>query len=223
MKIDLHSHLLPKADHGCQGIEDSLKQLNTAKKNGIETIVATPHFYPFNDSINVFLSRREKAYEDICKVNDTGVKIILGAEVRLTANLYSLRGIKKLAISGTDCILLEMPRRTWDNTILDAVLKIQSIYELNVIIAHIERYPKKEAMKLFDLGVLAQINAYSLYNLASRHTIMEYIRKGYIQFIGSDSHIYNTSIAYRCLGMSLKNMGRYTDKMMDNASKILSL
>jgi len=223
MKIDLHSHILPKADHGCASIEDSLKQLNAAKKNGIETIVATPHFYAFNDSISMFIARRDKAYEDLCTVNDTGVKIVLGAEVRLTSNLFALHELKKLAIQGSDCILLEMPRRTWDNTILDAVLKIQSVCELNVIIAHIERYPKKEALKLFNLGVLAQINAYSLYNLATRHNIMEYIKQGYIQFIGSDSHIYNTSIAYRCLGMSLKNMGRYTDPMMDNAKKALSL
>ena len=107
--IDIHCHILPRADHGSSSLEDSLKQLKTAKKFGVSSIVCTPHFYPFNDSIDRFISRRDKAYDELSDVNDTGVKLYRGAEVRLTTGLSRHRKIRKLAIENTNYILIEMP------------------------------------------------------------------------------------------------------------------
>ena len=43
--VDFHSHILPGVDHGSASLEMSVEMLKTAKKAGVATIVATPHFY----------------------------------------------------------------------------------------------------------------------------------------------------------------------------------
>ena len=66
--IDFHAHILPKADHGSDSIETSLFQINSAKAAGIDTIVATPHFYINNDDIDSFSARRETAFQSLLKL-----------------------------------------------------------------------------------------------------------------------------------------------------------
>ena len=62
--IDFHAHILPGADHGSDGLETSLRQLALAEEAGVDTIVATPHFYPQSDSFSEFLRRRERTASD---------------------------------------------------------------------------------------------------------------------------------------------------------------
>jgi len=40
-------------------------QLYCAERAGVDTIVATPHLYPAEDTVDAFLERREKAYEKL--------------------------------------------------------------------------------------------------------------------------------------------------------------
>jgi protein-tyrosine phosphatase len=42
--IDFHSHILHGVDDGSQCLEDSLAMARIAVEEGIETIVATPHY-----------------------------------------------------------------------------------------------------------------------------------------------------------------------------------
>ena len=56
--IDLHSHILPGVDDGSESVEMSCAMLNELQKQGVETVVATPHFYPQQDTPERFLRRR---------------------------------------------------------------------------------------------------------------------------------------------------------------------
>lgn len=219
---DIHSHILPKADHGSSKIEDSLKQLKIAAKHGVKTIVATPHFYAFNDSIDSFLLRRNNAYDSLCLANDTDITIVKGAEVRLVSGLSKFARIKELAIENTNYLLIEMPSSIWTNMLLNEIVNLQSL-GLNVIIAHIERYSFKQMQKLFYLDILTQINAYSLFDPFQKRKIRKYIRKRLIHFIASDSHIYNCGLAYNCLKKSQVVLGSNYNYYMDNAKSILAL
>ena len=42
--IDIHSHILPGIDDGSKSIEMTLDMIKRAEREGIENIVATPHF-----------------------------------------------------------------------------------------------------------------------------------------------------------------------------------
>lgn len=223
MMIDIHSHILPKADHGSHNLEESLKQLITASKYGVKGIVATPHFYPFNDSIEKFLKRRDKAFDELSAANSTGIKIYKGAEVRLTTGLSSLKHIKKLAFENTNYLLLEMPSSTtWNNILLNEIIKLQSL-GLTIIIAHIERYSSNQINKLMEFDVLTQINAYSLFSPIKWFRIRKYIKSNVVTFIASDSHIYNYFFAYKYLKKSHNMIGSKFNTYMNNAKNILSL
>ena len=54
--IDMHTHILPGADHGSRSVEMSLSLIDAALSVGIDKIVATPHFYlSSGDSVTYFL------------------------------------------------------------------------------------------------------------------------------------------------------------------------
>lgn len=51
MLIDLHSHVLPGIDDGAECMEEARETLRTARAQGFDAIVLTPHFYPEGDGV----------------------------------------------------------------------------------------------------------------------------------------------------------------------------
>ena len=42
--FDFHSHVLPGLDDGSANLEESIALLESSREQGIEAVVATPHF-----------------------------------------------------------------------------------------------------------------------------------------------------------------------------------
>ena len=61
--IDWHSHILPAMDDGSRDAEESRLMPELLKAQGIQTVVATPHFYANEESVETFLQRRHDSYE----------------------------------------------------------------------------------------------------------------------------------------------------------------
>ena len=59
--IDWHSHVLPALDDGSHSIAQSLEMLTMLKEQGVDTVIATPHFYANDESVEKFLERRERS------------------------------------------------------------------------------------------------------------------------------------------------------------------
>ena len=55
--IDFHSHILPAMDDGSKNIEESLQMLRMLQEQGVERVIATPHFYADENPPDVFLRR----------------------------------------------------------------------------------------------------------------------------------------------------------------------
>jgi protein-tyrosine phosphatase len=53
-------------DDGSRNIEESLTMLDTLISQGVDTVIATPHFYANEESLDKFLQRRQNAYDSIC-------------------------------------------------------------------------------------------------------------------------------------------------------------
>ena len=192
--IDFHSHILPAIDDGADDIITALKMLKRAKRDGIDTVVSTSHAYIGDESdIDKFLERRNTAYDELQKamMADGGdfPEIRLGAELHLKSYVGKYESVSRLAVQGTDYILLEMPYSSWNQDLYEAVYNIQ-VMGLKPIMAHIERYMRfrSEFNNLKALDVLFQVNADSFTHKRMRKTLLELFYDGYIHILGSDMH-----------------------------------
>lgn len=190
--IDFHSHILPGVDHGSKNFEESKAQLSLVKESGVETIVATSHFYPHAHKLEDFLLKRESAAEKLMTLKGEygDLRVCLGAEVLVCDMLDKMPDLERLCIRGTNLLLLEMPSTgSWGRYIQSVENILNSGY--TVMLAHIDRYMshyQEGIEKLLTLGAKAQINADSLDSFFSRKKLMPYIEGGAVYAVGSDLH-----------------------------------
>ena len=126
--IDFHSHILPKADHGCDSDSMAVSQLALLKKSGVDIVVATSHFYPHRHTVNQFKQQTARALEDILSTNAAErPRISMGAEVLICESIDQMDGIEELCIEGTRVMLVEMPmEKTWNDSLFETVKKLRT-------------------------------------------------------------------------------------------------
>lgn len=193
MTIDFHSHILPSLDDGSASIEESLLLLDILAENGTDIVAATPHFYCHEISLDNFLEARNASYERLKPyLKPHHPKILLGAEVLFSNKLLKLKGLERLAIEGTNYMLLEMPYVRLSPQIINGVSELADSGIVKLLIAHIERYLNftdfSDLESLMSLDVLGQLNANSFLNRKARKRCFKLINEGFVQVIGSDLH-----------------------------------
>ncbi len=196
--IDMHTHILPGIDDGSRDSKESYEIIKALSKNDIDTIVLTPHYYSYDKTIDEFIQDRETAWQRLKKYLDTqeamNINFKLGAEVLLDIDLQYNEDIIKLAIEGTNYILLEMPYSIWDDWIYDAVQNIISKYDMRIIIPHIERYLEIHNDITYINNILqipevyAQLNIGDLINSKKKNISRKMLNKRYIYTLGTDIH-----------------------------------
>lgn len=222
MYVDFHSHILPGADHGSNDLETSLSQLKNAQNAEVDTIVATPHFYPEHDTVDEFLARREAAFEKLSAANTTGIKIIKGAEVQLGIGIEKLPDLPKLCIEGTDYILIEFPPEPWPFWLFDSLTEIIRTRRLRPICAHIDRYSHIGRDKIFKLNIDVQINASAFIDTRRRRDyFLDLIADDAVHLLGSDTH-GDGYLSYKDFSSAIKKIGKFTPYLTKNARKILA-
>lgn len=190
--IDFHSHILPGIDDGSADIDESLALLEMLSRQGVDTVVATPHFYANHTSVEAFLSRRQDAYNRLKTVlTDGAPKIMLGAEVRYYEGISRMRDLRSLCIEGTRLLLLEMPMGHWTEYVIRELIDL-SCSGVTLILAHVERYYAAQSRsawnRLLDSDILLQVNASLFLRFGTRRKAVRMLAKGEIQLIGSDCH-----------------------------------
>ena len=188
---DLHSHILPNADHGCSSLQEAKEQLRMLKNAGIDTLVATPHFYPAEHDFSIFSKKVENAASQILAIPLANrPRIILGAEVLICSGLHRHPDLDRLCISGTRTLLLELPFSGCNEEIFQTVEDL--IHKgYTVVLAHIDRYVKgfgDQIDTLLSLGALAQINANSLKSFWDRRRLTPYLESPCVVGFGTDLH-----------------------------------
>lgn len=190
---DWHSHILPNVDDGSRDVAESLRLLEMLAEQGVGKVIATPHFIADNESVSTFIKRRNDSYNRLKEVANKGMpEIVLGAEVAYYSGISRLSNLKELCIDRTGLLLLEMPFSVWKEYTLKEVVEIATAKNIVVILAHIERYlkfqPYKTLEQLMEIGVLMQVNASYFAELRTRRKALSLLKKGGIQFLGSDCH-----------------------------------
>ncbi len=225
MIIDFHAHVQPGADHGCESLDMSHKQLLLASQAGAEVVVAVSHFYPFKEDIESYLQRQEKAKTQLIALKESNPnlpEVMIGTEVTLCAGLDKMDGIEKLCIEGTNCILIEMPFTKWDNKLIETLDSIKYVLDLNPVLAHVDRYDPCEIEKLFALDIPGQVNFYSLLPFFGRKRLLNWIKDGHISAVGSDIH--NLEPGYKGFDRALKIIGKENvAAIMEKSRRLINL
>lgn len=199
MIIEFHSHVLPGVDDGSSSVEESIEMLHMEKQQGIQHVVATPHFYAHHDTPERFLARRDRAEQKLRSAMERYADmptLSVGAEVYYFQGISDCDALFDLTIDRLGCILLEMPDSPWGESMFTEIDHIRSKQGILPIIAHIDRYigPFRDygiPKRLESLSVLVQANANFFIRKSTSAMALRMLRQGRIHILGSDCH--NTS------------------------------
>lgn len=204
MMIDFHTHVLPGIDDGSQDEETTRAMLAEEARQGVSLVVATPHFYANRVSMDGFLKRREAAMARTARILEDASgslpRLMCGAEVYYFRGIGNADAIAKLCVEGTNTLLLEMPFEQWTEGVLRDVEQLIEKRRLDVVLAHVERYPefqRDDAVweRVMALSLTRQINAGSFMKAGGlfhrdkkRKFCMEVLRDHPQSIIGTDCH-----------------------------------
>ncbi len=234
---DIHTHILPGMDDGAENVEVSTQMLREMKKSGITSVIMTPHFYPHNEDPDEFSERRDNSIRELLSgIDDLSLypDMYFGAEVSFYRGISRSNNARKLAIAGSDYILIEMPFRRWSVNEIKELATMRETVGLIPIVAHVERYSKWQGKntlyELIDSGVFFQMNAEYILNEKTRKKAFAMICSGKIQFIASDCHNMNdrapildkaiSSIEKNISPEFLEDFSRYTRLILRYATKV---
>lgn len=191
--IDFHSHILPAIDDGSQSVEESLEMLRALKAQGVDTVIATSHFYATHRSPESYLQRRNTAFETLKQVlTDDCPRIILGAEVLYFPGISRISSLESLCTEGTNLLLLEMPFTSWSESMIAEVNEMARSHRVQLIMAHIERYYFKQKISVWNeflsRGILMQSNADFFLPFWEGRKALKLLREGRIHLLGTDCH-----------------------------------
>jgi len=225
--IDVHTHILPYIDDGAKDAVEALKMTECLKMQQVHTAICTPHFDPTRNSLDEFVKKRENA---LLSMNDSGIALISGSETFYHELLYQYSDLNQICISNTRYLLLELPYQShWSDYVLEGIEKLMNLYLVIPVIAHIERYHFlwdniKNIRHLMNLGCVMQINANTIIDKKQRKKALKFIKKGWIDVIGSDCH--NTSQRPPNLKEAFEIIERkcgssYSNKLQQNANAMI--
>lgn len=194
--IDLHCHILPAVDDGSASLEESIALLQHEARQGIEHVIATPHFYAQLEQPETFLARRSEAenrLREAMAAHNGLPRLEVGAEIYYYPGISGSEVLSELTMGAGKCVLIEMPQPPWSDRMYRELEEIAVWRGLTPIIAHIDRYiaplrtygiPKK----LEKLPVLVQANASFFLRRQTQSMALHMLRSERIHLLGSDCH-----------------------------------
>ncbi len=190
MLTDYHCHVLPGIDDGAENPEISEKMLDLMEMQGVGRVILTSHFYPHcESSVEKFLRKRADAFAKIA--HRTEFEFRLGAEVAIERGFSEIPGIEKLAVEGTDLMLLELPFSGYGRWVLDEIHNLTCAGILPVFV-HIHRYiglyTKSQLDEILNTDAIFQVNTEAFANFRERRFVKNLIRSGAKIVFGSDAH-----------------------------------
>lgn len=191
--IDIHSHILPGVDDGAKTPEESVALLKEMKRQGVTTVIATPHFYCSKDTPESFLQRRQEAFEKIPYDPEQMPKILLGAEVSYFDRISHSDRLDLLQLGDSKLLLVEMPFRAWTDQMVEEICDLSTRAGVAPVLAHIDRYRGKGQLPAYikylrESDVLFQCGTEPFLQRSSSRWALKLLRKGDVHFLGSDAH-----------------------------------
>ncbi|HOJ12365.1 MAG TPA: hypothetical protein PK733_17515 [Clostridiales bacterium] len=228
--IDIHSHILFDIDDGARDMDESVRMIHAAGKEGIKVIIATPHF-------REHMLNPEKTYDNyrilLEKTRNIGIDLKLGFEIALNPILAkAVNIVDKHSLNATKYVLVEFPYFGFS----EHSFKLLDLFQKNKfkqIIAHPERNgrgfgSKRTISKLKELGYLIQVNAGSIagtYGVRAKGMAKYLIKNKIADFVASDAH---RESYYSWYSKAWQNVIKWSDEdyanklFYENGKKILN-
>ncbi|WP_337045221.1 tyrosine-protein phosphatase [Emticicia sp. 17c] len=228
IQVDMHSHLVPAIDDGCQNISESISLIKKMTDLGYRKIITTPHIisdlYP-NSRDSILAAFKE--LEQIIISEKIPITLNVAAEYFLDNYFNQCLSQKEiLSFGDTKYLLCEISIAAPPSNLKETIFNILT-QGYRPILAHLERYlywinDKYIIPSLIEMGCLMQVNISSLLGYYGK-TVEDYsyklIKNNYVSFLGTDIHnkkhlefyinqrnnlkIYNIIEKYQFLNISL--------------------
>lgn len=107
--IDIHSHILPGIDDGAENFETSMQMLRIAQKQGIHSIILTPHYKPMHHNAHPesLAALRERLLEGM-KGEGLDIGLYLGNEFYFHSGMFQkLEEKQACTMAGSAYVLIE--------------------------------------------------------------------------------------------------------------------
>ena len=196
--IDCHCHILPGLDDGPADLETSIVMARIAERDGIRTVIATPHTDSASDCPSL-----ERIRERTAELNEAlqreGIELTIlpGAENQLHLQLadHLKEGrVMTLADRGQH-VLIELPFNGYPTYVADLFFKIQ-LLGITPVLAHPERAvigrnDPDLIRGLSERGAMLQLNVDSVLGHDGRlvrNTSLNLIKDGLAHLVSSDAH-----------------------------------
>ena len=184
--IDIHSHVVFGVDDGAKTEKDTRDLLEESYKQGVRTIIATPHRRRgmFETDIEI-IKENFKRVEEIAGEVASDLRVYLGSEIY---------------------VLVEFPYEMRYKEIHRALNKV-ILLGLTPVVAHVERYndvDEKGVQELINMGAYIQVNAASVLKpklIGDKHKhykkrAKKYLDAELVHFIASDMHNIDSRRTY---------------------------
>lgn len=198
--VDFHNHVLPGVDDGARDVEEALQAVAALHREGVGTVVATPHLpASHTEHAGVLLERLERldgAYEALdgrLERDGRGVRLERGAEVRLNAPEPDLSD-PRLRLAGTHFVLVEFSAFQMPPYGMEQLAQIRRQGWIPVL-AHPERYVgvarALHTVEGWREHAFFQLNTGSLlgeYGPEPRRAARSLLARGWVEYVSSDYH-----------------------------------
>jgi protein-tyrosine phosphatase len=196
--VDVHCHCLPGFDDGPESLEEAIALCQAVVKDGITTVIATPHQLGRYDRANSLAQVRQSAEILSAELKDREIplEVYPGGDVRIDERLPHLidSGDIGTAADAGRHILLELPHEVF----VDALPIIDSLGEigLQTILTHPERHRYLQnrgewARECVEHGAVLQVTSGSLlgeFGGQAHQQAWRLVRAGIVGIIASDAH-----------------------------------
>ena len=196
-KIDIHCHVLPKLDDGPASLQESIRMLKMANKQGIQAVAATPH------CSHQFRQEDPEKIKNLCRRlkikaradEDPDFRIYPGDEFFYSQEtLEMLKRNQLLTIGEGRYILIEFMPNVPYSLLYRAVRELTEV-QYRPILAHIERYgvlrEKGRVEELIKAGASMQMNYRRIGGRWYDETVRwcrRMLKNGSIHFLATDMH-----------------------------------
>jgi protein-tyrosine phosphatase len=208
--IDIHCHILFDTDDGAHDMSETMEMCSIAEKDGIKTIIATPHYIE-GQSCNDNINDKILAINEELKSRSMDISLFPGNEIYLALDSYKrIEQGECFSLNHSRYVLVEFSMMNMPKFISDALYNLR-VKEFVPIIAHPERncHIIEKPQWVYDYimeGCLIQINSTSLTGASGKEvqkTAELLLKHNMVHFIASDAHsskhrIPVLSKAYSC-------------------------
>ncbi len=231
----MHSHILPAFDDGAKTVKDSLELIDCLKKQGVDKICLTPHFYTNELSLEDFLKTRQEAFDKFKPYIPDDVELVLGTEVYVTEYLFNNDDLTGITYGKSRYVLTEYPYGShFGEKTMQKFYSLIENHRFILVMPHVERYRylldnPGFIEELQDMGVVIQTNISNYADKApyfKKRKLLKLIEGGYIDILGSDAHSFthNTPELYTQAIKTIREKcgAGKLNQMMDTAGTIFN-